>query len=129
MASLGPDGKPWGQKGRNRDEHASRIIAEAQQLLTTVAPEGTTKDKLGRQTPKKGKPIAPTVAKAFLATYIFHISVTLLLKVVLTSCLPSQEGNSNVGTLSCTNSQKPQRHYIGYVKCDGLPKCWKEVHI
>jgi hypothetical protein len=70
MASLSPSGKPWGQKSQNRNEHASLILAETQQLLDIVSPKGTTTTIRGRPTPIKGKAITPTVAKAFLGSVL-----------------------------------------------------------
>ena len=77
MASPGPNGKPWGQKSQNRDEHASMILAETQQLLNIVAPQGTTTDNLGRQTPKKGKPLSAAVSRAFLGSVLEFFQNTL----------------------------------------------------
>jgi hypothetical protein len=70
MAAQGLNGKPWGQKGQNRDEHASLLMAEAQQLLTIMAPQDTVKNDRGQQVPKKAKSITPTVARAFLSSVV-----------------------------------------------------------
>ena len=75
MSASGPKGAPWGQRGKNREEHASLLLAEAQQLLTT-ATTTTTTDTNGRQTLKKAKPITAAVAKLFLDSVITYLKGT-----------------------------------------------------
>jgi hypothetical protein len=66
IAAISLSGKPWGQKGKDRNEYTLLIQTDIKNIINIIILIGIIKDLKGKETPRKAKALPAIIARTFV---------------------------------------------------------------